>query len=158
MRSHEDFRHGGSLGPIQVCGNWSEMVLGNRYVLCLARASDNSENAIADAPATNLVTDLFNFTGELNARNLLWITMRRRIASLSLQDVRAIQSGRTHVNAHAIKRRARSVGHVANFQAFNAAERSDCYSAHQSVLRFQYLGRRLQWATARTKIVSLSIR
>jgi len=63
----------------------------------------------------------FNFAGELDARNVLWITRWRRITSHALQDVRAIQSSGVHANPDAIEGCAGRIGDFANFEAFNAA-------------------------------------
>jgi hypothetical protein len=98
------------------------MIFRNRDVLRLPAATDNTEHSIADLPLLHFITDLLNFAGEFNSRNVLRITGRRRIAAETLQDVGAVQSCGTHTDSYAIESCARSIGDLPNLKAFNAAE------------------------------------
>src|SRR5207237_874861 len=114
----------------EIVWNSREMIFRNSNELGLSTAADDSKDAITNFPTAHLFPDRFNFTGEFQAGNFLRISRRRGIASEPLQNVRAIQSRRAHPHAHPIRSRTRRVGDLADFEAFNAAERSDRYCFH----------------------------
>jgi hypothetical protein len=98
------------------------MILRDRYELGLPATASDTEHAIAGTPPAHLIAHLGNFTGEFNSGNVLWVTRRRRITPEALQDVRTIQSGRTHTDPDAIKSWRRGVRDFADFETFNTAE------------------------------------
>ena len=157
MRRHEDFRDGRGLSPIKIIWNARQMIFGHRDVFSLAAAADDSENAIANLPGTHFFADGFDLAGKLNSGNVLRITGWRGITAESLQNVSAIQTRGPHADADAIERGVRRVGHVADFKAFDAAERGDGYCTHLAHSPFPIRRPATQWATARTTILSFSI-
>src|SRR5437016_2422122 len=130
MCSHENLGYGGSFGPTEIVWDSREMIFRNRNELGLSAAADDSKDAIARLPTANLFADRFNFTGKFQSGNFLRISQRRGIASEPLQDVRTIQSRRAHAHAHPIGGWLWCISDVADFEAFNAAERSDRYCFH----------------------------
>ena len=91
---------------------------------------DFLKTAAKTTAGARVFTGLNDFAGELQTGNVLRITWRRGIATQTLQDVRAIQSGRAHAHPHSIRCRARRIGEVANLEAFNAAEGNNCDCFH----------------------------
>lgn len=106
------------------------MIFGNGDELGLSAAADDAKYAIANFPTADIFADRFDFARELESRNLLCLTRRRRITTEPLQNVRAIYSGGAHSHTHAIGSWLRRVSHFADFEAFDAAEESDDYGLH----------------------------
>src|SRR5205807_6811947 len=91
-----------------------------------------SENAIANLPGANGVTNRFDCACELHTQDVLRITRRRAIMSATLQNVGAIQSSRMHSYAHAICSRRRRSVHLLHTDSLNSAMRCDDDCTHQS--------------------------
>jgi hypothetical protein len=80
---------------------------------------------IADFPSADLVTDRFDFAGELHTRDVRRITGRRGIMSAPLQNIGAIQAGRVHPHAHPICGRRRWSVDLLHTDSLNSAIRCD---------------------------------
>ena len=102
VRGDERFRHGARLDPVQLGRDASEITRWHDDKLCLRATGNDSENAVADLPSANRVTDRFDFACELHARDVRRITRRRGIMSAPLQNIGAIQSRCMHPHANAI--------------------------------------------------------
>ena len=85
VRGDENFRHRARLHPIKLGRNTGKITPGHNDKLCLCATGSDSENAIANFPSANRVTNRFDFACvELNPRR------RRPTVSPSLRVVRAV--------------------------------------------------------------------
>src|SRR2546430_1111219 len=130
MRSHEDFGNGTRFGPTEIVRNAREGRFRNGNVFSLRAAASDSEDSIADCPGAGVFAKTFDFTCELEARNVRRITPWRRIAAEPLQNIGAIDSSGADSHAHAISRWLRRIKNIDDLQTFDAAERSDLHGFH----------------------------
>jgi hypothetical protein len=89
MRSDEHFRHGGGLGPIELARDLRERAFRYDNQFGLRTPGGDSKNTLAHFPRAHFFADGFDFTGKLEARNVLRKTGRRGIFSLALNNVGA---------------------------------------------------------------------
>src|SRR4051812_10618035 len=81
----EDFGNSRCSDPIHAARNRSEPAFLHRDVFGMRTARCESEDAVTFLPISCAGTEVSNFTGELQARNVLHCSLRRRVFALTLQ-------------------------------------------------------------------------
>jgi hypothetical protein len=81
--------------PVELVGYRHDQALVDRDQLCLAAAADHGHDAVTGGEAVDAGAALGHLTGELQAGDVGGRARRRRVATTHLQDVGAVDAGRT---------------------------------------------------------------
>src|SRR5260370_20522464 len=108
MRSDKDLGHGSGCAPAQVGGNLGQHALVGNNVFRLTTAAGDAEDALPRLPHLYVRSYGGNLAGKLHAGDILRRIGRRRIVSLTLEQVGTIQPGRIHAHLNFMGRGLRS--------------------------------------------------
>src|SRR6185503_2924731 len=86
-RGDEDLRNRTCSRPLEVRWHNGNCILMGRHEFVVAPAGDDAHDAIAFTPTVGIRTQLCDFTGKLQSRDVLRSTRRRSVSTSPLQEI-----------------------------------------------------------------------
>ena len=129
ISGYEDLGNGACGRPLEIRRHGAHGILMRRHKLGMSSAPDYSHDPIASMPALRVRAYLRHFAGKFEPGNVLGSPRRRSVSTLSLQKVRAIESGTPHVNDDFFWSRLRR-RNVLNFQNLRTTKTINNNSFH----------------------------